>query len=59
MLLLKKVEELTLHIIEQEDQIKKLKQSGVGLDLEKKFQELALYILKQENRIKELELKVK
>jgi hypothetical protein len=59
MLLLKKVEELTLYVIEQDEQIKKLQQSRVGSDLEKKFQELALYILKQENRIKELELKVK
>jgi len=60
LLLLKKVEELTLHLIEQEEQIKKLKQSSEGSkELEKKLQELSLYILKQEGRIKELELKGK
>jgi hypothetical protein len=59
MLLLKKVEELTLHLIEQEAQIKKLRMSEVGSDLEKKLMELSNYIIKQESRIKELELKVK
>jgi hypothetical protein len=53
------VEELTLHLIEQEAQIKKLRMSEVGSDLEKKLMELSNYIIKQESRIKELELKVK
>jgi hypothetical protein len=59
MLLLKKIEELTLHLIAQEEEIKKLRQSGVGSDLEKKLIEFSNYFIKQESRIKELELKIK
>jgi hypothetical protein len=57
LLLLKKVEELTLHLIEQNKLIVQLKEQGsVSPDAsEKKVEELMLHIVAQEKRIEKLE----
>lgn len=57
MLLLKKVEELTLHTIRQEEEIKKMKEEKASLQggLEGRLEELMLYLSEQSGRIKYLE----
>jgi hypothetical protein len=56
MLLLRKIEELTLYILNQNKEIEKLKERSVSPDASgKKVEELTLYILQQEKRIIELE----
>jgi hypothetical protein len=67
MLLLRKIEELTLYIINQDKQIAELKERSVSPDVSgKKIEELTLYVIEQEkraqqqeNRIKQLESQVK
>jgi hypothetical protein len=56
MLLLRKIEELTLHLIEQNKLIDKLQASHTSPDESgKKVEELTLHILQQEKRIQQLE----
>jgi hypothetical protein len=60
MLLLRKIEELTLHLIDQNKLIDKLQFAHDSADASaKKMEELTLHIIRQEKRISELELKQK
>ncbi len=59
MLLLKKIEELTLYILDQNKELEKLKERSVSTDSSgKKVEELTLYVISQQNKIKEQELRL-